>query len=737
MITVGKAGIPMEKLYLLQGLDCPSCAGKIERGVKKLDGVLFAAVNFVKATLRVEIADSHAANITERIARIVHKYEPGVAVIEKQGSERPDPAGGGGSLCAGGCPQGGAGTHADSRSGHHHQTAEKSEIWALAAGALVFAAALALDRAPGASALGRLAPFVVSYAILGSRVLHRAAKNMLHGQIFDENFLMSIATIGAFLIGDYPEAVAVMLFYQVGELFQGLAVRRSRKSIADLMDIRPDFANLKVGGEIRSVPPEAVRVGDEIIVRPGERIPLDGVVLEGEAMLDTRALTGEAMPRKAAASDAVFSGFINQNGVLTIRVEKIFSESTASRIIDLVENAAQKKAPTENFITTFSRYYTPVVVALAAGLALIPPLFYGDWAGWANRGLIFLVISCPCALVISIPLSFFGGIGGASRKGILVKGGNYLEALGKLDIVVFDKTGTLTRGVFEVEKAHPGPGFTAPQLMELAAGAEAYSSHPIAASIRRAFGGEIDKSRISGYEEIPGRGVRALLDAKPVFAGSAELMRESGIEFDELQADGTKVYVSADGRYAGGIVICDEVKPDARKAIEALRQRGVRKTVMLTGDNEASAQAVSSFLGLDEAHAQLLPDQKVALVERLSAQTRAGGKLAFVGDGINDAPVLARADVGIAMGGLGSDAAIEAADVVLMTDEPSKLAEAIDIARNTKRIVWQNIAFALGVKGLFLLMGAFGVATMWEAVFADVGVALLAVLNAMRAAKIR
>jgi Cd2+/Zn2+-exporting ATPase len=613
------------------------------------------------------------------------------------------------------------------------EEASRTDIAKLIMGGVVFAVGFLLYHIFALNQYLALAIFVVGYVILGGEIVLRALKNIAKGKVFDENFLMSVATIGAFAIGEYPEAVAVMLFYQIGEYFQGLAVRRSKKSITDLMDIRPDYANLKQNGEIIKVAPDTVNIGDIIIVKPGEKIPLDGLVVEGESMLDTMALTGESVPRKAKVSDTVLSGCVNQNGVLTIEVTKTFGESTVAKIIDLVENAGSKKAPTENFITKFARYYTPAVVIAAALIALAPPLFFGGlWLDWINRGLIFLVISCPCALVVSIPLSFFGGVGGASKKGVLVKGGNYLEALNDLDIVVFDKTGTLTKGVFKVTSIEPSGNFTDSGLLELAARAEAFSTHPIALSILAAHGSEIDKNALTEYNEIAGQGVSVKAGGKTILAGNYKLMAAMGIFCVEAESVGTKVYVAEDGVFAGHIIISDEVKADSPNAIAALKERGVRKTIMLTGDDPVIAEAIAGELNLDEVYGGLLPGQKVEKVEMFNGQKRAKGKLAFIGDGINDAPVLARADIGIAMGGLGSDAAIEAADVVLMTDEPSKLADAIDIARFTRRVVWQNIVFALGVKLVFLSLGAFGIATMWEAVFADVGVALLAVLNASR-----
>ena len=582
--------------------------------------------------------------------------------------------------------------------------------------------------------------FAFSYLWLGGKVLGRMLKNIARGQVFDENFLMGIATIGAIAIGKPAEAVTVMLFYQIGEFLQGMAVAKSKKRIGDLMDIRPDYANLKKDGQLARVSPENVRIGDLFVVKPGERIPLDGIVVEGEAMLDTTALTGESVPRKASVSDTVLSGCINRNGVLTIRATQTFGESTVAKILDLVENAAGKKAPTETFITKFARYYTPAVVWFAVLLASIPPLFFGgEWSDWLGRALVFLVISCPCALVVSIPLGFFGGIGGASRKGILVKGGNYLEALANLDTVVFDKTGTLTQGVFKVTAIQPVDGFGENDLLEAAAHAEAFSNHPIAVSILKEYGKDIDRETLTRYEEIAGHGVSVKVCAgtqsRAILAGNEKLMNKMGIPHTESQGIGTRVYVAIEGVYAGCIVIADETKPDSHGLAASLKELGVRKTVMLTGDTRQIAEAVAGELGLDEMHAGLLPQQKVEKVEMLAKQKPPRKTLAFVGDGINDAPVLAMADIGVAMGGLGSDAAIEAADVVLMTDEPAKLVEAVKIARFTKRIVWQNIVLSLGIKFLFLLLATLGVSSLWEAVFADVGVSLLAVLNSMRVLK--
>ena len=613
---------------------------------------------------------------------------------------------------------------------------DKKRTIRLAVGAVVYAIGMALTVFAKLPTLAELAFLIVAYVILGWDVVWQAVKNITRGQVFDEHFLMSVSTIGAFAIGEYPEAVAVMLFYQVGEFFQSLAVKRSRKSISDLMDICPDSATVKRNGVLQVVSPESVAVGEIIVVKPGEKIPLDGIVVDGESMLDTKALTGESVPRSIRKGDEALSGCINQSGLLTLKVTKSFGESTVSKITDLVENASARKAPTENFITTFARYYTPVVVGMAAVLAIIPPLVLGGgWSEWLRRGFVFLIVSCPCALVISIPLTFFGGIGAASKRGVLVKGSNYLEALNKVSVVVFDKTGTLTKGVFEVANIIPAAGYQKEQVLEYAAQAESYSNHPIAKSILATYGKPIDQKQFSDFEEISGHGNSVMVQGKKVLAGNSKLMESEKIAYAACDAAGTKFYVAADGSYVGCILIADEVKPDSKCAIAELKKIGVEKTVMLTGDDERIGKSVADELGLDAYYAQLLPDQKVEKLEMLDKQKRQGSKLAFVGDGINDAPVLARADVGIAMGGLGSDAAIEAADVVLMTDEPSKLVEAIDVAKATKRIVMQNIVIALGIKSVFLVLGALGMAGMWEAVFGDVGVTIIAVLNAMRILK--
>lgn len=589
--------------------------------------------------------------------------------------------------------------------------------------------------------------FLIPYLIAGYDVLLKAARNIGNGQVFDENFLMTIATVGAFALVLFPdsqphmaEGAAVMLFYQVGELFQGYAVGKSRQSIADMMDIAPDFANVMRDGKLVQVDPYEIGVGDEIVVKPGERVPLDGTIVEGSTQLDTAALTGESVPRHVEEGAEVISGCVNMTGKITVKVSKPFEQSTVSRILELVESASEKKAQTENFITRFARYYTPIVTIGALVLAVLPPLLFGQsWSDWIERGLTFLVVSCPCALVISVPLSFFGGIGGASRLGILVKGGNYLEALSHTETVVFDKTGTLTNGSFNVVAVHPDAAAEVdPDLiLSIAAHAEAYSDHPIAVSVKEAFTGEIDQSRIADVREEGGHGVRAVVDERVVLVGNDKLMREEGIAYHDCELTGTILHVSIDGKYAGHIIIADVVKEDAAECIKRLHAAGVKKTVMLTGDRAEVAKAVAEKLGLDEYHGKLLPEDKVNQVERLLGETSEKGKLAFVGDGINDAPVLTRADIGIAMGAMGSDAAIEAADIVLMDDKPFKIASAIRIARKTMRIVWQNIVFALGVKFAVLVLAAVGLATMWLAVFADVGVAILAILNAMRCMRVK
>lgn len=610
----------------------------------------------------------------------------------------------------------------------------KKRLWRIIIAALVFIVALLINNIEWL----QIAMFVISYIIAGGDIVKRAVTNILRGKVFDENFLMSVATIGAFLIGEYPEGIAVMLFYQVGELFQSYAVDKSRRSIADAMDIRPDYANVKRGDEVIKIDPDEVQIGDIIVIKPGERVPLDGKVIEGNSMVDTSALTGESVPREVEVGHEILSGCININGVITAEVTKEYGESTVSKILDLVENASSKKSQSEQFITKFARYYTPIVVILAVFIAIIPPLVIegATFSDWIYRALAFLVVSCPCALVVSIPLSFFGGIGGASRKGILVKGSNYLEALAETEIIVFDKTGTLTKGVFNVQEVHP-KGVSREELLELTAYAESYSNHPISSSLKQAYGKKIDNGRISDVEEISGHGVIATVDGKKVMAGNIKLMKKKNIAYFDGELIGTVVHVAVDNQYAGYIVIADEVKPDSAQAIMELKAANIKQTVMLTGDNKNVGSKVAKELGLDKVYAELLPADKVEKLEELFLQKSKKGKLAFVGDGINDAPVLARADIGIAMGGLGSDAAIEAADIVIMTDEPSKIATAIKISKKTLKIASQNTVFAIGIKIIVLILSAFGITTMWAAIFADVGVTIIAVLNAFRALNVK
>jgi len=607
----------------------------------------------------------------------------------------------------------------------------KKRLWKIIIGGIVFAVAIVN---PINITWLKVTLFLISYIFVGSDVVIRAVKNIIRGNIFDENFLMSIATIGAFLIGEFPEGVAVMVFYQVGELFQSYAVAQSRKSIADLMDIRPDYANVKKGEELVRMDPDEVQIGDIIVIKAGEKIPLDSRVLEGNSLIDTSALTGESVPREIEVGSDLLSGCININGVLTAEVMKVFGESTVSKILDLVENASSKKSKSEQFITKFARYYTPIVVIIAIFLAVIPPLIIpgASFSDWIYRALSFLVVSCPCALVISIPLSFFGGIGGASRKGILVKGSNYLEALARAEIIVFDKTGTLTKGVFNVQEIHP-EGSSKEELLEVTAYAESFSNHPISLSLKRAFGKDIDNNRITKVEEIAGHGVCATVDDRIVLAGNSKLMEKMNIAYYKGELSGTVVHVAIENHYVGYIVIADEVKEDSAQAIRDLKAANIKQIIMLTGDSRNVGVKVADELGLDQVYAELLPADKVKIMEELFTQKSKKGKLAYVGDGINDAPVLALADIGIAMGGLGSDAAIEAADIVIMTDEPSKIAMAMKIAKKTLKIASQNTVFAIGIKVIVLILSALGYASMWAAVFADVGVTVLAVLNSFRA----
>jgi len=697
------------KVYMLEGLNCANCASKIQDSIENLNDVESVKVSFASQKLDVELKDgSSSEQVLSDIKQIVKRYEPNVTVTEAETR--------GGKMSAG------------------NMNAFRKDAVFLFAAILLYIAAL-VSGSPY-----KILFYIAAYFAAGWDVLLGAGRNIVRGKVFDENFLMSIATIGAFAIGEYPEAAAVMLFYKTGELFQDIAVDRSRRSIKSLIDIRPDHANVKTAGGTITVPPEQVSIGDIIVVKPGERIPLDGVVVSGRSEVDTSALTGESVPRDVITGDDVLSGFINKSGVLNIRVTKSFNESAVSRILELVENASAKKAVVENFISKFARYYTPAVVGTAALIALLPPLISGtlDFFSWGYRALVFLVVSCPCALVVSIPLSFFGGIGGASRKGILVKGGNYLEALNNIGAVVFDKTGTLTKGVFKVNKVSGKNGFSESTVLEYAALAEAHSTHPIAVSISEAYGRKADESRIQSYEEMAGHGIKAVIDGKKVLVGNDKLMVSEGFtEYGTCNEDGTVVHVAIDGVYSGCISISDEIKEDSAWTVKELKRLGIPNIVIMSGDSAASVKSAAQLLNIDSFHAGLLPHEKVEKIEEIqySLPEKGRNKLVFVGDGINDAPVLARADIGISMGALGSDAAIEASDIVLMNDEPSRLIDAIMIAKKTRKIVWQNIVFALGVKAAVLILGASGAATMWEAVFADVGVALVAVLNALRSLK--
>ena len=729
------------KTYPLSGLDCANCAARIENKLQQeLDPQ--ASVNFAASTLRISSAKAGQAQ------RVIDQIEPGVLIHIHTGPNGTQ-----------------TGAYAKAHGDHHHDA--KLQLWPLITAGILFILGLIYRRE--LAELGwwvEYGIFLAAYFLVGRGVIAAALRNLTQGQVFDENFLMTIATIGAFAIGELPEAVGVMLFYYVGELLQDMAVSRSRRSIQALLAIRPDFANLKTEDGITIVDPGEVAVGSEIVVRPGERIPLDGQVLVGESFVDTSALTGESVPRRVAPGETVLAGMVNGSGLLQIKVTKGYGETSLARILDLVENAASRKAPTERLITKFARYYTPAVVLAAVLVAVVPPLLLPEAAfrDWLHRALVLLVISCPCALVISIPLGYFGGIGGASRRGILVKGANFLDALVNIDTAVFDKTGTLTEGVFEVQRVVPAEGYSPETVLGLAAQAEIHSSHPIAQSIVKAApsaaeaaAGALDNGRSSTqgngkyrdngqydngeYEEIAGKGIKARINGSEILVGNSSLLAENGVSFTSPPMDGlTRVFVAADGQFVGTIAIADRIKADAPSAIGRLRGLGVDKTVMLSGDAAGPAQRVAQEVGIDEVHAELLPEDKVAKLEAIIAEgrnPRGKGKLAYIGDGINDAPVLTRADVGIAMGGLGSDAAIEAADVVIMDDRPGKVAEAIEIARYTRRIIIQNIMFAFGVKALFILLGIAGAATLWEAVFADVGVALLAVLNSARALRFR
>lgn len=706
----------IRKEYVLEGLNCAHCAAVIEKEAQSVPGVA-ATLNFVTKSITLDIDSlQDQEQILAKIKAIILKHEPNINLTEKLAKHQDAIV-------------------SSSISNSIWENIANKQFGLFIIGLSIFILALILKL----SFWTEVTMFLVSYLIVGGDIIGKALRNITRGQVFDENFLMFIATVGAFSIREFPEAVAVMLFFRIGEFFQDMAVNRSRRSISELMDIRPDYANLKEGDRERKVSPEQVKIGGIIIIKPGEKVPLDGIVLEGSSIMDTSALTGEFVPKEVEAGSSVLAGFINKSGLLTVKVSKSYEQSTVARILDLVENASAKKAPTEKFITKFSRYYTPAVVLGAALLAILPPLLLPEatFTQWLNRALVFLVVSCPCALVISIPLTFFGGIGGASRSGILIKGSNYLEALNSVRSLVFDKTGTLTEGVFEVTDICPAGDISKSELLEMAALAESYSGHPIAVSIIQSYGREPDKKQIKEYREIPGYGVKAKVGEIEVIAGSSRMLAEENIHFETTDKFGTVVYLALNSKYAGFIVIADKIRADVSQALEGLRKAGVKEMIMLTGDNRENGERIGRELGFDQVFTELLPDQKVKVLEELERNKASGAKLAFIGDGINDAPVLARADIGIAMGGLGSDAAIEAADIVLMTDEPLKILSAIRIARRTRTIVWQNISLALGIKGVVLLMGAAGIATMWEAVFADVGVALIAVLNAMRVINIK
>ena len=695
----------MKKELMLNGLTCAHCASVIDEKVKHIDGVKNSNLNFTNKKLSVEIDCDNEEKIIKNIIDIINDTEPGLDIqIEGQREIKED------------------------KTQKSIKNNEKLNLLKIIAGVIVFIFAF-YEEIAGRENKYSLLIFLVAYLLVGSDVLYKALRNITKGRIFDENFLMSVATIGAIAIGEPSEAVGVMLFYKIGEYLQELAVGKSRKSISELMQIRPDMANLKLGNTIKVVNPEDVNIGDYIIVKPGEKVPLDGVVIEGSSMMDTSALTGESVLRTVKKGDNLLSGFINKNALLTVQVTKDFSESTASKILDMVENASSKKSKTENFISVFSRYYTPIVVGLALLIAILPPIFMqgATFSEWIHRGLIFLVVSCPCALVLSIPLSYFSGIGVASKQGVLIKGSNYLEALRYVDTVVFDKTGTLTEGVFDVVKVKP-INISEDELIKFASIAEVNSNHPIAKSILNYYNKEIDLNKMEEYEEIAAHGIRVKYENNIILAGNEKLMASNNIKIEKSTDVGTVVYIAINNEFKGYIVIADKIKTDSEEAIRLIKEQGIKETVMLTGDNKEVANSVAKKLKLDKVFSNLLPNEKVEKIEELYKNRTEKEKIAFVGDGINDAPVLARVDVGIAMGGLGSDAAIEAADVVIMTDEPSKIAQGIKISKKTYKIVWQNIIFALGIKII-------GLASMWEAVFADVGVALIAVLNAMRIMK--
>lgn len=739
----------MEIKLVLSGLNCANCANKIEAKVNKIKGIENASLNFSTTVLTVEIEkEEEKNNIVNEIKLIVKKLEPHVKVIEKLDNKDINV---GKISCTSGCctdshnhENNNEGRHSHNHENnnegihsHNHEFKERSgfvgyvkDNLLLIIGTIVYIIALVYKSNEN---LLSFILFGISYLIIGGEVILTAIKNILRGEIFDENFLMSIATIGAFFIGEYPEAVAVMLFYQIGEVFQGYAVNKSRKSISSLMNIRADYANVLRDGKEIKVSPEEVSIGEVIIVKPGERVPLDGTVLEGISFIDTSALTGESVPREITSGNEILSGSINNNGVLKVKVDKEYGESTVARILELVENASNKKAPTEKFITKFAKVYTPIVVAIAVLVAIIPPIIIKDdtFSEWIYKALSILVVSCPCALVVSIPLGFFSGIGAASKKGILVKGGNYLEALKDSEIVVFDKTGTLTKGIFEVTEIN-SINISKEELLEITAMGESVSNHPIAVSIANAYGKEVNKEEIKDYKEVSGQGIEVTIRGEHVLLGNSKLMKNNNIAYNDIDSIGTIVHVAINGEYNGNIVISDEIKENVKEALAELKEAGIKRTIMLTGDNKNVADKVASDIGIDYVYSELLPGDKVSKIEEILNKKTSKGKVLFVGDGINDAPVLARADIGVAMGGIGSDAAIEAADVVLMKDRIEEITEAIKVSRRTNMILWQNIIFSLGVKIIVMLLVGLGVTNMWAAVFADVGVTLIAVLNSMR-----
>ncbi|EPY2278228.1 heavy metal translocating P-type ATPase [Clostridium sporogenes] len=740
----------IKKKLLLKGLHCANCAAKIERAVQKLDVIEEATYNFNNSTLMINLEEVHKDSIIKTVQEIVDRIEPGVKVIDKENLKKKvvqASVKNSNNLNMQNNKEENLKlnkkensyehnhdhSHGHSHDGEDSDALEKKTLIRIISGVILLILATAFKSRETLS----IGLYLASYVLIGGKVILSSIRNISKGQVFDENFLMAVATVAAIAVKQYPEAVAVMLFYEVGEFLQDKAVNKSRKSITALMNIRPDYANLVKGEEIEVVSPEDININDIIMVKPGEKIPLDGIVIEGQSSVDTSAITGESLISEVAKDSDVLSGYINKNGVIKIKVTKTFEESTVSKILELTENASATKANTEKFITKFARYYTPVVVFAALALALIPTLVLKDpdISKWVYRAAVFLVVSCPCALVISIPLSFFAGIGGASKKGVLIKTGTALEALNDADTIVFDKTGTLTKGVFKVSKIESEEGVNTEELIEYAALVESYSNHPIAKSILKHYEKTIDNKRIEGYEEIVARGVTAYIDGKKVYAGNNKLMEELNINYKKASEDGVILYIALEDKYIGYIVINDEIKKDSKETIKSLKDIGIKKAAMLTGDRKSTANNIGTFLGMDEIYSELLPQEKVEKMQSLKSQTSKEGKIVFVGDGVNDAPVLAMSDIGVSMGGLGSDAAIEASDLVLMSDEPSKLVDAIKIARKTHKIVWQNIIIVLIIKFAVLALAIMGRSTMWMAVFADVGVALIAVINALRILK--